>query len=194
MGTNTHDRGRYGRLETLVRGLPGHPLHPPLTDATIGMFVLATGLSVIGYAGAIEDKAGPACWLALIGGLAVAVPTAATGFADWLLLEWGSRRWKTATWHLTAMLTAVTLFAFAAWRQHPGYQHGDVTAGGLVLTLAGFAVLTIGGWLGGSVVFVHGTRVLGGDARAESRSALADRGDHAVDTRAEESADARTSE
>jgi len=29
-----------------------------------------------------------------------------------------------------------------------------------VLTLVGFLVLTAGGWLGGAVVFVHGTRVL----------------------------------
>jgi uncharacterized membrane protein len=88
------------------------------------------------------------------------VPTALTGFADWLFLEWGSPRWRTATWHLSAMLTAVALFALAAWRQHPGYAHGDVTTGDLVLSVAGFVVLTVGGWLGGSIVFVHGTRVL----------------------------------
>src|SRR5918911_4657739 len=101
----------------LVHGLPGHPLHPPLTDATIGMFVLAAGLGVIGRAGAIEAQAGPAMWLALIGGLIVAVPTAATGFADWVRLPWASERWRTATWHLTAMVSAVALFALAAWRQ-----------------------------------------------------------------------------
>src|SRR3954447_14234935 len=95
------------RLEALVRGLPGHPLHPPLTDATIGMFVFATAGTVIGYAGGIADKAGPASWLALIAGLGVAIPTAATGFIDWLYLEWGSARWRTATWHLGAMLCAV---------------------------------------------------------------------------------------
>src|SRR5438067_1797523 len=54
------------RIEALVRGLPGHPLHPPLTDATIGMFVFATAAAVVGFAGAIEDKTGPASWLALI--------------------------------------------------------------------------------------------------------------------------------
>jgi uncharacterized membrane protein len=148
------------RIAVLLRGLPGHPLHPPLTDATIGMFVFATAAAVVGYAGAIEDKVGPASWLALIAGLGVAVPTAATGFVDWLYLEWGSARWRTATWHLTAMVSAVTLFALAAWRQYPGYQHGDVTLGGLVLSLAGLVVLTVGGWLGGSIVFVHGNRVV----------------------------------
>ena len=153
-------RGRQPLWRTLVHGLPGHPLHPPFTDAVIGMFTLATGLAVIGYAGAIEDAAGKGAWLALIGGLIVALPTATTGFADWVTLAWGSDRWRAATWHLTAMVSAVVLFAFAAWLQHDGYKHGDVTTGGLVLTLAGFAVLTVGGWLGGSVVFVHGMRVL----------------------------------
>jgi uncharacterized membrane protein len=148
------------RTEVLLRGLPGHPLHPPLTDATIGMFVFAAAAAVVGYAGAIENKVGPASWLALIAGLGVAIPTAGTGFVDWLYLEWGSARWRRATWHLAAMLSAVTLFALAAWRQYPGYEHGDVTTGGFALSLAGLLVLVVGGWLGGSVVFVHGARVL----------------------------------
>jgi uncharacterized membrane protein len=147
-------------ISALIRGLPGHPLHPPLTDVTIGMFVLAAGLGVIGKAGGLDDNAGPAMWLALIGGLIAAVPTATTGMADWLVLPWGSERWRTATWHLTAMVTAVVLFALAAWRQHPGYRDGDVTTGGLILALAGVVVLTAGGWLGGKLVFVLGTRVL----------------------------------
>lgn len=144
----------------LVRGLPGHPLHPPLTDATIGMYVLAAGLAIIGKAGGIQLAAAKGMWLALIGGLIVSVPTALTGLVDWLGIEWGTSRWRTATFHLTAMVTAVALFALAAWRQYHGYQHGHVTTGGLILTLCGAGVLTVGGWLGGSMVFVHGTRVL----------------------------------
>jgi uncharacterized membrane protein len=150
------------RFEVLLRGLPGHPLHPPLTDVTVGAFVFATAAAVVGYTGAIADKTGPAAWLGLIGGLGVAIPTAATGFIDWLYLEWGSARWRTATWHLTAMLSAVALFALAAWRQYPGYEHGDVTFAGFALSIAGLLVLMLGGWLGGSIVFVHGTRVLRG--------------------------------
>jgi uncharacterized membrane protein len=144
----------------LIRGLPGHPLHPPLTDATIGMFVLAAGLAIIGAAGQIELAAAKGMWLALIGGLIVSIPTALTGLVDWLGIEWGSPRWRTATLHLTAMLSAVSLFALAAWREYDGYQHGHVTTSGLILTLCGVAVLTVGGWLGGSLVFVHGTRVV----------------------------------
>lgn len=156
--------------DVLVHGLPGHPLHPPLTDATIGMFVLATGLAIVGKAGAIPDAAGKGCWLALIGGLAVAVPTAATGFADWVRLQWGSPAWRTATLHLTAMVSAVVLFALAAWLQYDGYRDGGVTTAGLILSLAGFGALTAGGWLGGTIVFVHGIRVLAGDDAARGQA------------------------
>jgi uncharacterized membrane protein len=157
-------------LGTLLRGRPGHPAHPPLTDATIGMFTLASALAVVGAAGAIEDKAGPAAWLALVGGLIVAAPTAVTGFADWITLDWGTPRWRTATLHLTAMVTSVCLYAVAAWLQWPGYDDGNVTTGGLVFSLAGIVALTAGGWLGGSLVFRHGLRV---DETRESDAAEA---------------------
>jgi uncharacterized membrane protein len=146
-------------LSRLLHGAPGHPAHPPLTDATIGMFVLATGLGILGASGVAPDKTGPAMWLALAGGLLVAAPTALTGFADWIEIEWGTARWRTATVHLSAMVTAVALFGVAAWLQWPGWKHGSVAGSGLAATIAGFVALTGGGWFGGAVVFVHGMRV-----------------------------------
>ena len=143
----------------LLHGAPGHPAHPPLTDATIGMFVLASGLAVLGKLEVAPDKLGPATWLALVGGLVVAGPTTLTGFADWLTIEWGSPRWRTASIHLSAMVTAVSLFAVATWLQWPGYRDNSVTTGGLAFALAGFVALTAGGWFGGAIVFVHGMRV-----------------------------------
>jgi uncharacterized membrane protein len=148
-------------MEKLVRGFPGHPLHPPLTDATIGMYTLATGLAVVSSTGWVKTPAAHGTWLALIGGLIVTAPTAITGFLDWVTIEWGSPRWRTATMHLAAMLLATTLFALAAWQDHRGYLRGEVTGAGLALAVAGFACLTVGGWLGGAIVFVHGMRVLG---------------------------------
>lgn len=146
-------------LSRLLRGLPGHPAHPPLTDATVGMFVLASGLSLLGRLSVAPDKLGPAAWLAVIGGLVVAGPTALTGFADWITIEWGTPRWRTATIHLSAMVTSVCLYGVAAYLQWPGYRDGGVTTGGLVFALAGLVALTTGGWYGGMVVFVHRMRV-----------------------------------
>ena len=35
-----------------------------------------------------------------------------------------------------------------------------MSSGAYILTVIGFCCLTLGGWLGGSLVFVHGMRVL----------------------------------
>jgi uncharacterized membrane protein len=148
------------KLSHLVKGLPGHPLHPPLTDATIGIYTAAAAFGLLSVLGVSERNTAAAWWLALIAGLVVTGPTALTGLIDWLDITWGSPLWRTATVHMFSMLTATTFFLLAAIFGHPGYVDGEVTTGSLVLTLVGFGFLTLGGWLGGTVVFVHGMRVL----------------------------------
>jgi uncharacterized membrane protein len=148
------------KLSYLIKGLPGHPLHPPLTDATIGLYTGAAAFGVLGALGVSEANLAKAWWLALVAGLVVTVPTALTGLVEWLSLSWGSALWRTATFHLFAMVTATVIFLLAAILGHGGYVDGEVTGGALVLTLVGFASLTLGGWLGGTIVFVHGMRVL----------------------------------
>jgi hypothetical protein len=108
----------------------------------------------------VQRNAAYAWWLALVVGLCSTALTATTGFMDWIEIEWGSELWKTATAHLTAMLAATGLFLAAALVGHHGYTNGTVGGGAFALTLVGFAVLTLGGWLGGAIVFVHGMRVL----------------------------------
>ena len=148
------------KLSYLWRGLPGHPIHPPLTDATIGTYTFATVPGLAEVLGITQNAGAYGWWIALIAGLSFTVPTALTGLADWLTIEWGSELWKTATAHLTAMVTATVFFALAAIFGHGSYSHGNVSSGAFVLTVIGFILLTVGGWLGGAVVFVHGMRVL----------------------------------
>src|SRR6266571_5567252 len=148
------------KLSYLWRGLPGHPIHPPLTDATIGTYTFATAAAFLDVLG-ITDRAGAyGWWIALIIGLIITSATALTGLADWLELERGTPLWRTATAHLLVMLTATAFFAVAAIVGYDAHRAGDVSAGAFVLTLLGFGTLTVGGWLGGSIVFVHGMRVL----------------------------------
>lgn len=148
------------KLSYLIRGLPGHPLHPPLTDATIGIYTGATAFAVLSALGVSEGNLATAWWLALVAGLVVTAPTATAGFIDWLGITWGTPVWRTATLHMFSMLTASVFFLLAAILGHGGYVDREVGAGALILTLVGFGFLTLGGWLGGAVVFVHGMRVL----------------------------------
>jgi len=147
-------------LDFLYRGTPGHPLHPPLTDATIGTYAFATVAAVMSKVGIAESEAAQGWTLALIVGLLFSAPTAITGFADWLQIARGTPLWRTATIHLSVMLTATVVFAITAGAGHADYTRGSVGGGSLVLTLVGYILLAAGGWLGGAIVFTHGMRVL----------------------------------
>lgn len=147
-------------LEKLLRGFPGHPSHPPLTDFSIGTYTFAAIAAVLGALGIAEDAAAKGMWLALVVGLVVSSATVVTGLADYLKISSGTPLKRTATVHALANAAASVLFVVAAVLQYDGYRDGEVTTGGLLATLIGFGFLTLGGWLGGTIVFVHGMRVL----------------------------------
>jgi uncharacterized membrane protein len=147
-------------MRFLLKGLAGHPLHPPLTDATIGTYTFATAAAVLSRLGVSEHNMATAWWLALVAGLIVSAPTALAGFVDWLDISTGTPLWRTATLHLSVMLAATILFAITAGAGHADYVDGTIGGGSLILSLVAFATLTLGGWLGGAIVFVHGMRVL----------------------------------
>jgi uncharacterized membrane protein len=148
------------KLSDLWHGLPGHPLHPPLTDATIGTYTTATALALADVTGLSKNAAASGWWLALLLGLVLTVFTALTGLADWLTITRRTPLWWTATWHMCVMVGATIFFGIAALVGHDGWHRGDVTAGAFALTAIGFCLLAVGGWLGGTIVFVHGMRVL----------------------------------
>ena len=117
----------------LVRGLPGHPLHPPLTDATIGMYTFATVAAFLSKIGVGEHAFARAWWLALVVGLVTTVLTALTGLLDWLTITRGTELFRTATTHLLVMVTATVFFLLAAIFGHGGYSDEAVTTGSFIL-------------------------------------------------------------
>src|SRR4051812_6379724 len=131
------------KLSYLVSGLPGHPLHPPLTDATIGTYTVATALAVADVTGLSENAAAGGWWLALLFGLVLTVATALTGLADWLKISRGTQLWWTATWHMLVMVTATVFFGLAVIFGHDGWQRGDVTTAPFILNLLGFGLLAV---------------------------------------------------
>ena len=156
--TNRREEG--AGLDALWHGLPGHPIHPPLTGITIGSYTFALVAATADVLGVSTNAATHAWWLALIFGLLSTLLTATTGFLDWLRIPSGTPVWRTATAHMVAMLLASAVFLAAAVAGKESFDAGNVETGPFVLTLAAFILLTVGGWLGGGVVFVHGMRVL----------------------------------
>jgi uncharacterized membrane protein len=147
-------------LVRLIKGWPGKPSHPPLTDAGIGAYTVGVAMLVLGALGVEEEQMAHGALLAIGGGLALALPTALTGLLDWLDIPKGTPARTTATVHLLVMLTATVVFALAFVAQLDGYDGGQVETLALVLGLVAEGLLVAGGYLGGTIVFVYGVRVL----------------------------------
>src|SRR5215212_10234700 len=95
----------------LVRGFPGKPSHPPLTDVSVGAYTAGVVMLVLGALSVEEEQMAHGALLAISVGLLVATPTALTGLLDWLDLPKGTPARTIATAHLVAMVTATVLFA-----------------------------------------------------------------------------------
>ena len=144
----------------LIKGFPGKPSHPPLTDASIGAYTVGSVMLVFGAAGVEEPQMAHGSFLAISGGLLLAAPTAITGLLDWLDLSKGTPARKVATLHLFTMVSATVLFALT-WLAHlDGYRDGQVGSGAVALGVVALVVLAAGGYVGGTLAFVYGVRVL----------------------------------
>lgn len=150
-----------GMLDIAVRGFRGHPLHPPLTDVSIGSYTVATIAVVIGGVGWQEPLMVGAGFVAMVVGLVAALPTAVTGFFDLLAIPRQAGARRTAWVHLVVMVVATGLFLVAAILLYPGLAQDRVPTGAAVTTIVAFLFLTVGGWLGGSLAYFHGVRVVG---------------------------------
>src|ERR687887_1934874 len=145
-------------LLRLVKGSPGKPMHPALTDASIGAYTLGVAALIAGAAGLQTSQMAHAALIAISFGLLLAAPTAVSGLLDWLDIPKGTPARTTATIHLLVMVTATVLFALTWLAQRPGYNDDEIRSLGLVLGLAAEGALAGGGFIGGTIVFVYGHR------------------------------------
>jgi nitrite reductase/ring-hydroxylating ferredoxin subunit len=137
-----------GAVKDLLSGTwLGHALHPLLTDVTIGSFVSATLLDVLG-----GDDDGSAAERLLGVGIASYGPTALTGFNDWADSEIADERVRrVGLTHAWTNVTALTLYSASLIARRRG-ERGR----GKALGLAGAAALAGAGYLGAHLSFVRG--------------------------------------
>ena len=165
-----------GRKFKGLRGWAGKPLHPPLTDIPIGAYVIVAVLDVISIAGQDEEWARDfyrASTFVLIAGAAVSLLTAATGAWDWLKsTEPGTQVRREANAHALTMITVTVLVLVNIALRTLAYAD-DSHSGVVVVVLSVFAaaLTTLGGMVGGSLVYDLGFNVeTAGDHPAYHRS------------------------
>lgn len=141
------------RLRRTLRGdWLGHALHPAMTDVPLGCWIGSTVLDLTG------DRRGAR--RLLLAGVVAAVPTIATGLAEWRrIVDTKARR--LAAVHATGAGLTTALYAMSWWKRgrHPWRAAGWSLAAGAT------AIAT--GWMGGHLGLVEGV----GGGRREQRSA-----------------------
>jgi len=127
----------------------GHAIHQMLIPFPIGFFVGAFLFDLLGYLFSNSSFYQTSYYLG-IAGIISALAAALPGFIDFLFsVPPNSSGKKRAVQHLSVNLTATALFTAAVLlREDPS----DTSATVFVTELLGISLLTIGGWLGGTLV------------------------------------------
>lgn len=139
-----------GPVKDLLHGTwLGHQLHPLLVALPIGMW---SGASLLDLTSGRSGR--PAARRLVAAGVLTALPTAASGLADWSEVGAFKRPKRVGLVH-AAVNTATVLLYSASWLAR---RRGDQSRG-RDLALLGAAGLSVGGYLGGHLAYSQGVGV-----------------------------------
>jgi len=153
-----------GRTFKGLRGWAGKPTHPPLTDFPVAAYIFAAAFDIIAALGRHQTWARDffrAGTYVFIGGAAISVLAALTGFWDWLRsTEKGTQARRTANTHATTMIV-VTVLALVdiALRLNVYHTRTYPTVPILVLSIVVAVLVSLGATFGGTLVFDYGFNV-----------------------------------
>lgn len=146
-----HDRiaplmDQAGVTEVLSGRAIGHPVHPVLVQLPIGCWSAGTILDAFHR---LRDRRASRTLIGL--GVLSALPAVTSGLFEWRHTDGAERRVGAA--HAAMNATALTLFGCSWWKRRPSTDKGRL------LSVAGMAFVSIGGWLGGHLAYVRGVGV-----------------------------------
>ena len=79
---------------------------------------------------------------------------------------------RTANFHWVVMACATSAYLVADAMLQSGFDSGKIAGSAALMTLVAFMLLFAGGYIGGTIVFVYGLRVLGEDRDHPTLEAL----------------------
>jgi uncharacterized membrane protein len=138
----------------------GHPIHPALIPFPIGLLAFSFIADLIYLWQGNTVWKDYVAFYTLLGGIIGAVAAAIPGLIDWASLT-DQAAVRVANWHARVMIITVLIFGAsfflrttsgAAWT-------ASLPMLPLLLSFVGIIALTVGGYLGGELVFRHGVAV-----------------------------------
>ena len=134
-----------------------HPVHPMLIVFPLGLLGTAVIFDLIAMSTNNQGLFGVSYWMiaaGVVGGLLAAI----FGFLDWSGIHSGTRAKRIGGYHGLGNLTVVTFFALSWWMRSndPNRVPGSLA---FTLSLLGFLLSLVTGWLGGELVYRLGMAV-----------------------------------
>jgi len=129
--------------------LMGHPIHPMLIPYP---FAFLSGAAAFDIAGTMRENPALSQTATHLrnAGLAAALVAAVPGLIDYLTTVPSGKPSQTATLHLVSNVSALACFAAAAATES---RNGRSARARLSWEVMGLSLLSVGGWLGGSLTY-----------------------------------------
>jgi uncharacterized membrane protein len=151
-------RSKEGEMESKAK-MMGHPIHPILVPFPLGLLTTSVIFDIVHLVTGGARWAEISFWMiavGVIGGLLAAV----FGLIDWLAIPSGTRAKAIGLGHGLSNVVMVALFA-SSWLLRTGAP-GDPGVLPIVLSFLGVGLASLGGFLGGELVFRMGIGVAEG--------------------------------
>ena len=134
-----------------------HPVHPMLVVFPLGLLSAGVIFDLIAQFTGNQGFYVVSYWMiaaGIVGGLLAAI----FGFMDWLGIKPNTRAKSVGGWHGLGNLVIVLLFA-ASWWIRSNDPNNVPTTPAFILSLLGFGMALVTGWLGGELVYRLGMAV-----------------------------------
>ena len=141
-----------------------HPIHVILVPFPLGLWTFSFVCDLVnlfGWGGPVWKEV---AFYTMAGGIIGALLAAVPGFIDYLSLT-DRRAKQIATTHMVLNLIIVVLFIFNLGVRYNAAPAGELF--GVALSVIGIAMMSVSGWLGGSLVYVHRVAVAGPREKSE---------------------------
>lgn len=146
-------------LRDILQGKPlRHPLHPLLVHLPIGFFTLTLVVDLVSHAfpghGFVR-----AAFYSLVAGVVTALLAAVPGFVDYTGIREDHPARRTATAHMMLNLLMVGTYAASLGLRWRYLDVPSTPTVPLLVSVGGFVILSISGYLGGRLVYDDGISV-----------------------------------
>ena len=142
-------------IKTLLHGTwpLGHPLHPMITDLTIGGYTATVAVDVL-YLITREAGVGHAADVLMVASFLTSLLSIVSGLTDWNSTYNEERR--TGMLHGLLMVVASLGFIASIWLRVAGAEQRDLA---IAVGIVAWLVLIVSSYFGGEMVFGYGTAV-----------------------------------